>query len=443
MSRRHRKPKLPQEPVEAQIESLSHDGRGITHIEGKTVFVAGGLPGEQVCFRYAQSRSRFDEGDVVEVLSSSPDRIEPPCPHFGLCGGCSLQHMAPEAQRRHKQASLLEQFEHIGHVQPEQILPPLIGPELGYRRKARLGAKFVPKKDERVLVGFREKRSAFIVDMQVCKVLHPQVGERILELRELLTRLDKRDRIAQIELAVADNYTALVLRNLDPLGLNDQAILREFAQQSGLHLYLQPGGIDTVMPLWPQDSDSLEYQLPEEQTLYFQALDFTQVNADINRQMIPLALSLLDVQADEKVLELFCGLGNFTLGLARRAQEVIAVEGDAGLVARAEANAQRNGLSNIRYDVANLADTALERDWLQQSYPKVLLDPPRSGALEIIQKLDFSQTKSLVYVSCNPATLARDAGELVQKHGFRLVKAGIMDMFPHTAHVESIALFSR
>lgn len=443
MPRRRRKPKLPENPVEAQIESLSHDGRGIAHIDGKTVFIGGALAGEKVLFRYTDRRNRYDEGDCLEVLeNSSADRLEPGCPHFGLCGGCSLQHLRPEAQRALKQATLLEQFQHIGQVKPESVLEPLIGPTWGYRRKARLGAKFVIKKAS-LLVGFREKRSAFLADMHSCPVLHPSVGERIDELRELIGALASKEKIAQIEVAAGDNHTALVLRNLEPLSTADSERLSAYAQQHGLHLYLQPGGLDTVAPLWPQDAEELEYRLPDGLSLYFRPTDFTQVNADINRQMIPHALQLLNVQSDDEVLELFCGLGNFTLPLARQAQRVMAVEGEAGLIARAEENARRNGLDNIDYDVANLADTALERAWLQRSYPKILLDPPRSGALEIINKLDFSATRDLVYVSCNPATLARDAGELVKRHGFRLRQAGIMDMFPHTAHVESIAWFRR
>jgi 23S rRNA (uracil1939-C5)-methyltransferase len=444
MSRPRKKP-LPTDLVRAQIEKLSHDGRGITHLNGKTVFIFGGLPGETVLFRYLSQKSRFDEGIVMEVLQASPERVTPRCPHFGTCGGCSLQHLAAAAQIDLKQATLLEQFQHLGKVQPEQVMPLLSGPVWGYRRKARLGVKYVTKK-QTVLVGFREQHSSWLAELTRCEVLHPSVGERILALRDLIAQLEARDQIAQLEVAVDDTHTAFIFRNLIPLNDRDRQLLCEFAQTNDCFCYLQPAGPNSITPLWPADLalSSLEYHLPlDNLSIRFAPQDFTQVNADINHQMVLQALAWLDPQSHETVLDLFCGLGNFTLPLACRAAQVIGIEGETTLVARAEANAHRQGIDNITYYIANLADPKLQPPWLQQPYDKVLLDPPRSGALEIIQALPFNKTQRVVYVSCNPATLARDAGELVHNKGFRLVQAGVMDMFPQTTHVETMALFER
>lgn len=440
-----RKKTLPTDLVCAQIEKLSHDGRGITHLNGKTVFIFGGLPGEMVLFRYLSQKSRFDEGIVIEVLQASLERIIPRCPHFGNCGGCSLQHLAAVAQLNLKQATLLEQFQHLGRVQPEQMVPPLLGPLWGYRRKARLGVKYVAKK-QTVLVGFREQHSSWLAELTRCEVLHPSVGERILALRDLIAQLEARDQIAQLEVAADDTHTAFIFRNLVPLTDRDRQLLCEFAQINDGFCYLQPAGPNSITPLWPTDLAlaSLEYHLPlDNLTIRFAPQDFTQVNTEINRQMVLQALIWLDPQPHETVLDLFCGLGNFTLPIARRAVQVVGIEGEATLVARAYANAHRQGIDNITYFVANLAAPKLQSPWLQQPYDKVLLDPPRSGALEIIQALPFNQTQRVVYVSCNPATLARDAGELVHNKGFRLVQAGVMDMFPQTTHVETMAMFER
>lgn len=445
MPRRARRQALSKTLVTATIERLAHDGRGIAQIEGKTTFISGSLPGETVSFRYLSQQRRFDEGSTVEVLTPAPNRIEPRCPHASVCGGCSLQHISPAAQIELKQAILLEQLHHIGQVNPTDIAPPLRGPSSGYRHKARLGVRYVAAKGG-VLVGFREEKNRFLADLTRCDVLHPSVGERIMALRNCLTELASKERIAQIEVAVGDKQTALVLRNLDPLPETDCEQLKQFAQTHELYLYLQPGGIDTITPLWPPELplDSLQYCLPDYGiSVQFAPNDFTQVNPDINRQMVHQALTWLALATTDRVLDLFCGLGNFTLPLAKNAAEVIGVEGDAQLIARAQANALRQGIRNVRYHVANLADNALTALWLQDRYSHVLLDPPRSGAQEIIQQLDLSATKRLVYVSCNPATLARDAGILVHDKGFQLARAGVMDMFPQTAHSESMALFVR
>ena len=444
--RSRRRKKLPTEAVVTTIEKLSHDGRGIAHVDDKITFISGALAGEEISFCYTSIAATHAEGVTVEVLKASPDRVEAGCAHFGICGGCSLQHMSADDQIKLKEDALLEQFKAFGEVTPEEVVSPLRGDIWGYRRKARLGVKFVPKKGG-VLVGFREQRSGFLAVLDSCPVLHPAVGERITVLRELFTKLEAKDKIAQIEVAVGgDDQVALVLRNLVTLTSADEALLIEFAKETGIYLYLQPKGLNSITPLYPADLSltSLHYALPSEGVHFdFAPYDFTQVNSSINEQMVPRALEWLEVNEKDHVLDLFCGLGNFTLPLAKRAATVVGVEGDKTLVDRAEANAQSQGVFNTRYHVANLMETDLLQTWMRSDYSKVLLDPPRSGAAEIIEKLSFDKTERIVYVSCNPATLARDAGILVNKKGFRLVKAGVMDMFPHTGHVESIALFVR
>jgi len=438
---RHRQP-LP-EPVIALISGLSHEGRGITKIEGKTVFVDNALPGETVQVGFVRSRGRFDEGESLALISPpSPERVTPQCPHFGVCGGCALQHIAPQAQLALKQQALLEQLQHSAGVVPLHIAPPLTGPLWGYRRKARLGVKFVEKKGA-LLVGFRERNGRLLCEMNECKVLHPAVGERISALRELIGGLQAARHIAQIEVAVADNHSALIFRHLVPLCAEDQAQLVDFARTTGCQVWLQAGGPDSVLPLWPQQPQVLVYHLPEQGlSIEFQATDFTQVNHSINQRMVAQAISWLDPQPTEQVLELFCGLGNFTLPLAKRAGQVNAVEGDAKLVARAAANAARLGFHHVTYHTANLMEVSVDAPWLHQTYHKLLLDPPRAGAQEILRQLPWHTIQRVVYVSCNLATLARDAA-LIMAQGFRLQQVGVMDMFPHTTHIESMAWFER
>jgi 23S rRNA (uracil1939-C5)-methyltransferase len=430
-------------PAEALVESLSHDGRGVAHLDGKAVFIHGALPGERVRFAYGRVQRRYDEGAVQEVLEPSPERVEPRCPHFGTCGGCSLQHMEPDAQVAAKERALLDALARIGGVEPLRILPPLVGDaRWGYRRKARLGVKYVPKKG-RVLVGFRERGSSFVTDLSRCEVLHPRVGLIIEELGELVDGLDIRDRVPQIEVSMGDEACVLVFRTLATPSMRDRGRLTGFAQRYSLHAYIQEGGPETVAPLEGQAVE-LGYRLPaHDLTLAFEPLDFTQVNPEVNRRMVDRALELLDPRPDERVLDLFCGLGNFTLPLARHAGEVLGVEGDPGLVERARANARRNAVDNARFSVADLYGALEGEPWLGQAFDKVLLDPPRSGAAEVLARLRGREPRRLVYVSCYPGTLARDAGFLVSELGFRLCAAGVMDMFPHTGHVESIALFER
>ena len=443
MARRSRKKRLPAGEFEAVIESLSHEGRGVTHIDGKAVFIDGALPGERVMFRYVKRQRSFDNGIATSILERAPDRVAPRCAHADVCGGCSLQHLAPEKQIAFKQQAMLEALAHIGGVEPEEVLPPLTDAHWGYRRKARLGVRYVKKKG-RVLVGFREKQSAFLADIEACPVLVPEVGERITELCELIDAMDAREKIPQIEVPAGDNATALVFRHLEPLSAGDIEKLRAFEAGSGLKLYLQPGGPDTVTPLTPASDTPLYYEHPDYQVrVDIGPLDFFQVNAGINRRMVPLALSLLALEPEHRVLDLFCGLGNFTLPIARHVSEVVGVEGDATMVARARKTAIANGIENTSYYVANLMGEMKNEPWLSWHYDRILLDPPRAGAREVIEKIGPLGADRIVYVSCHPGTLARDAGELVKTHGYRLVSAGVMDMFPHTAHVESIALFVR
>ncbi|MFQ5642431.1 MAG: 23S rRNA (uracil(1939)-C(5))-methyltransferase RlmD [Thiogranum sp.] len=442
MSRRNRKPKLPNYPVRVTIESLSHDGRGVAHVEGKTVFVDGALPGEELSFLYSARSRRHDEGKLCELFAASPDRVEPKCAAFTVCGGCSLQHQDTGQQILSKQQTLLDNLERIGKVQPGRVLEALTGPVWGYRNKARLGVKYVNKK-HRVLVGFREKRKPYIADISRCEVLHPDVGERLEELAQLIGGMEARARIAQIEVAAGEDCTVLVFRNLDPLNEQDTQTLVGYAQQTGLHIYLQPAGPDSVELLWPETS-TLSYQLPDfGLEVRFLPMDFTQINPAINQPMIQQALGLLELQQDDQVLDLFCGLGNFTLPMARSARQVTGVEGEAGLVQRARDNARHNGIDNVAYHVVDLAEDPREQSWMKQRYDKILIDPPRSGAREPVQHLGALDAERIVYVSCHPASLARDAGILVHELGYELAAAGVMDMFPHTAHVESMALFVR
>ena len=429
------------DPVSASIESLSHEGRGIARINGKTVFIDGALPGEQVRFQYTRKRGQFDEGRTVEVLEPSSSRVEPRCPYYGMCGGCSLMHLDSGEQILHKQSVLLEQLQHIGGLEPERIIPPLSASRWGYRRKARLGVKYVAGK-EKVLVGFREKFSSFIADIDSCEVLHPILGEAIGQLKELVQELSVYRQIPQLEVAVSDSVAAVVIRHLAPLTGNDRRILADFEAQRPVRFYLQPGGLDSVHSLSGEDGQNLYYRLDgHDITVEFSPIDFTQVNFELNALLVDRVIELLEPGPADKVLDLFCGLGNFTLPIARYAQHATGLEGSEDLVLRAQKNAQRNSLSNVGFGVCNLMEPDAGSLVSGYAYNKVLLDPPRTGAREIIEQLDLERVERLVYVSCNPATLARDAGILVKQGGLRLKAAGVMDMFPHTSHVESIALF--
>lgn len=438
-----RTPKTLPPPIEVEIQALTHEGRGLTRIQGKTVFVDGALPGERVRLRYTRIQRRFDEAEVEEVLRAAPDRVAPRCIHFGVCGGCALQHVHPEAQIRLKQEGLKDVLERIGQVTPERWLEPLTAEPWGYRRKARLGVRHVVKKG-RTLVGFRERRNRFLADLRRCEVLHPQVGTRLEALAATIETLSIRDQVPQIEMAMGDGPCVLVFRVMQTPKPEDEVRLLELGRREGFHLYLQDGGVDSIRPL-PGQEVRLSYSLPNHGVeIGFLPSDFTQVNLELNRRLVDQALDLLDPGPRDRVLDLFCGLGNFTLPLARRSAEVVGVEGDAGLVERARANAERNGLTKVRFYVADLqSELSAEAPWTRQRFTKALIDPPRSGAWEVLDWLPRLGVERLVYVSCYPATLARDADRLVNTLGYRLRAAGAMDMFPHTSHVESMALFER
>ncbi|MGJ8670039.1 MAG: 23S rRNA (uracil(1939)-C(5))-methyltransferase RlmD [Oceanococcus sp.] len=436
MSRR----KVNRDPRQGEVVDLSHDGRGVIRHEGKTVFVPDVLTGEVVSYRAMRANRRYDEGELLEVLQASEHRVEAKCAHFGVCGGCALQHVEPSFQLEQKQKHLADVFTRIGQVSPKAWLQALTGPLWGYRRRARLGVKYVHKK-ERVLVGFRERGKPYVADIVQCEVLDPRVGYKLEELAQLIQSMDARESIPQIEVSMGDDDVCLVFRHLQALSDDDVSKFKDYAEHSGMRIYLQSGGPDTVTPLMP-DNPPLRYALPEyDVDLEFTPIDFVQVNAELNQKMIPHALKLLDIKPGERVLELFAGLGNFTLPLAREGAVVVAVEGDAGLVARGRANAQRQGL-DAEYHVADLFEPQKGSPWLQAGFDKVLLDPPRAGAEQILPDILAVKPKTIVYVSCHPASLARDAAIIVAA-GYRCSQAGVMDMFPHTGHVESIAVFHR
>jgi len=427
----------------ADVVDLAHDGRGIAHVSGKATFIEDALPGERVEWRRTKKGRTFDEGRLVRVITPSPHRVEPRCVHFGVCGGCVLQHLSSEQQLVFKERQLFESLERIGKVEPTDRLPALRADTWAYRRRARLGARWVPKKGK-TLVGFRERSSSFLADLARCEVLTAGTGRLIEPLSKLFSSLNIRDRIPQIEVAHAETAVALVLRVLAEPTPEDRQALVEFAHTHGIELYLQPGGYDTVAKLEGKPQE-LSYRLPKfDVNIVFEPTDFIQINGPLNERMVERAVELLAPEPSEDVLDLFCGLGNFSLPLARRARHVVGVEGESGLVARAKQNAVRNGIDNIEFFAANLASEDLRvLPWARRSYAKVLLDPPRAGAREVLPVVAASGATRVVYVSCHPGSLARDAGLLVHEYGFKLQAAGIMDMFPHTAHVESIAVFER
>jgi 23S rRNA (uracil1939-C5)-methyltransferase len=428
--------------LEADIVDLAHDGRGVARIDGKAVFIEGALPGERVRFRVLKRRRHMDEAGLVEVLVASPDRAAPHCAHFGICGGCSLQHLAPAAQLAAKQRQLLENLQRIGNVQPERVLDPLRGPEWAYRRRARLGVKYVHKKG-RVLAGFREREKPYIADVQCCEVLLAALRKLPQELAALTETLSIREKMPQVEVAAGDSATALVFRVLESPGAGDLEKLAAFGAQRGLQIFLQPGGLDTVRPL-REDYPPLEYAVDGGSVMIaFGPVDFIQVNRDINASMVDAAMRLLQPQAGDTALDLFCGLGNFTLPLARRAGHVTGVDGDAALVSKAQANVLRNGIGNLRLAVENLFVPNNFGAWANERYDLVLLDPPRAGAAELLRCMSRWNPRRVVYISCHPGSLARDAQILVADQGLVLSAAGVMDMFPHTTHVESIAVFER
>ena len=424
---------------ELNIESLSHEGRGISHHDNKIVFTRGTLPGEKVVASRSLSRAKYEEADIVEILQPSPDRIEAKCAVYGICGGCSFQHLSSQDQINAKQGWLQSAFMGQAKVLPKEWLDPLQVKSWGYRRKARLGVRYVNKKDK-VLVGFRERRSSFITVMERCEVLHPLLGDNLELLGECIGKLSVKFHVPQIEVAIAELDTILILRHLQPLASEDEVILQEYGEKLKITWYTQSGGLETVKPL--TEDVSLSYSLPDHDIIIsFLPTDFTQINFELNQKMINLALKLLDLNKEDVAIDLFCGLGNFTLPISRYVKKVVGIESDSGLVERAKQNASQNGISNTSFYKADLFEDVSGFEWFRgKKYNKALIDPARSGAIEIVKLLPKLGVERLVYVSCNPSTLARDTSRLIDL-GFTLDSAGVMDMFPQTAHVESIALF--
>ena len=434
--------KLSDQPFELDITSLNSRGFGVAEHEGRRLQVYDALENEKVLVKNLFGRSQRGRVETLEVLQASPDRVEPQCPHFGVCGACNMQHLSLPAQRARKQDMLLEVLSRVGQVQRATIYPPLYGPAWNYRRKARLSVRDVAAK-ERVLVGFRERNGRFVAEMNTCHILRSEFADRLQDVSGFIQTLDCRSTVPQVEISCGDNTSAMIIRHLEPLSDSDLQSLVEFSKTSGLAIYLQSGGPDSVSLLAPEGL-RLNYTLDEPAlTFEFEPLDFIQVNGGLNRLMIKRALELLDPKASDDILDLFCGLGNFTLPLATRAGHVTGLEGSEQMVKRGGLNASLNGLENVEFHTADLYQPAERPPWPLKPYNKVLLDPPRSGAMELLPWIASAPAQQVLYISCNPETLARDAGILVRQHGFELAGAGILDMFPHTPHSEAIALFER
>ncbi|HSD37849.1 MAG TPA: 23S rRNA (uracil(1939)-C(5))-methyltransferase RlmD [Rhodocyclaceae bacterium] len=428
----------------ATIESLDHEGRGVAHVEGKVIFIEGALPGETVEYSSYRKRERFEQATTSRVIKPSAQRTEPRCKFFDLCGGCSLQHAELGAQVAAKQRVMEDALKHIGKVPVGSIYPAIYGPAWGYRYRGRIGVRVVPRKGG-VLIGFHEKKSSYLVDMTSCEVLPSHISAVLVPLRGLIASLSAPDRIPQIEIAVGDDRSVLVLRNLLPFTAKDKAELLAFGEQYGVCMWQQPGGPETARPLRPEEPEFLHFTLPEfNLALKFRPTDFTQVNIHINRLLVRRATQLLDPQPGERIADLFCGLGNFTLPIARSGAATIGVEGSAALVQRAVDNAVENGLAGlVEFSVSNLFEATPDSLRALGVLDKMLIDPPREGAVAVVKALGDDAPRRIVYVSCNPATLARDAAVLVHEKGYVMRGAGVANMFPHTSHVESIALFER
>lgn len=426
---------------EAVVDDLSHDGRGVLKLDGKVYFVQGALPGERIEFEPFRKRRGQFTGRLLSVLSASPHRVQPACEYFGTCGGCTLQHFAPDQQLAHKEKTLLGNLSRIGRVEPENLLPALSGENWHYRRKARPGVKYVPKKGG-VLVGFRELGNSYLTSLRQCKTLERRLSDLLDPLHQVIAQTSIFQQVPQLEFAAGDNATAVVLRHMQPLNPRDLDLLTKFAQHHQVQLFLQSGGLDTIKPLWPEVPIPLYYLLPDfDLSIEFSPSDFIQVNGTINQSLIQQAIDLLDLKAPDCVLDLFCGLGNFTLPVAKSGVTVTGVEGEQGLVQKGRANAAKNNLDNVKFVELNLYGESILKLG-SSNYNKLLLDPPRSGADEVVKYLvPKIRPQKIVYVSCNPATLARDAETLVHHHGYRFTHAGAIDMFPHTAHIESMGVF--
>ncbi|EKE00731.1 MAG: hypothetical protein ACD_21C00285G0025 [uncultured bacterium] len=428
---------------EIHVESLSHDGRGVAHIDGKTIFLENALPDEKVSFVYTRRHNKFDEAKVVEILNPSPDRLIPKCPHFNICGGCSLQHLNHVKQLSFKTNSFQEQMKHFGNLDAIKILPPIVGPVWGYRSRARLSVKYVQKK-QKVLVGFHEKNGRYVADITECPILHPTVGEKILALSKLVEQLSIYNQIPQVEIACGDDVTVLLFRHLQQFSDKDIDLLQKFGGEHNFQIYVQAGGVETVQPLVSnQEPIPLSYKLSAQNIeMIFSPVDFTQINQNINQQMVAYVLELLELQPSDKILDLFCGIGNFTLPIATKCAEIVGVEGSKNAIVRAKQNAEHNKIKNAEFYCADLTKELTALPWAQQKYDKILLDPPRTGAQGICSQIKKFGAQKIIYISCNHATLARDTKELVG-NGYKLKSAKIVDMFPHTSHMEIITSFVR
>ena len=423
------------------VESLDQEGRGVAHVDGKVIFIEGALPGEVVEFASYRRKPNYEFAEATRIVRASASRVVPRCCFFGVCGGCSMQHLEARAQVAAKQRVLEENLARIGRVTAETMLSPIHGPTWGYRYRARFSARYVVRKG--ALVGFRERHSSFVTDMKTCEVVPARISALLVPLRQLIAGLSIRERLPQVELAIGDAVDVLVLRVLEPPDASDQAKLKQFALQHRVQLFLQPKGPDSVYPFFPLDAPPLQYRIPDfDLTFPFNPTDFTQVNHAINRALVRRAITLLDPQPGDRIGDLFCGLGNFTLAIAKTGAHVTGIEGNAGLLRRARENAVRNGLeAGCRFVERDLFAIS-GNDWRGLApFDRVLIDPPRDGAMELAKSIGESPPARIVYVSCNPATLARDAAVLVHSHGYRLAAAGVVNMFPHTSHVESVAQF--
>ena len=437
-----RRKMLSDQPFELEITSLDSKGLGLALLKDRTLHVHDALVGEKVVARHLFGRSQRGRAETLEVLRPSVDRVEARCPHFGVCGGCKLQHMSLHAQLARKEKALLQTLEDTGHVKPDSVYAPLSGPQWNYRRKARLSVRDVVAKNK-VLVGFRERNGRYVADMDQCHILHKTIADSLPALSSLIGSLQSRATIPQIEIACGDEVCALIIRHLEELNAADVEMLRLFSINTGLGIYLQAAGPDSIKLLEPAGFQ-LEYAIDDLALRFqFDPLDFVQVNGGVNQQMVLRALELMDALPGDHMLDLFCGLGNFTLPLAQRSGRVTGLEGSSRMVDRGRSNARLNGLENVEFLAADLYEPGKEPPWPVSDYNKVLLDPPRSGALELLPWIADSRINRVLYISCNPETLARDAGVLVNQYGFNLKGAGIIDMFPHTPHSEAMALFER
>ncbi len=425
------------------VESLDQEGRGVAHVDGKAIFIEGALPGELVEFASYQRKPNYEFAEAKRIVRASASRVVARCRHFGVCGGCSMQHLEPRAQVAAKQRVLEENLTRIGKVAPGTMLSPIHGPTWEYRYRARFSARYVTKKG--ALVGFRERHSSFVADMRACEVVPARISALLVPLRELIASLTIRERLPQVELAIGDAVDVLVLRVLEPPEASDQDKLRQFALLHRVQLFLQPKGPASIYPFFPLDAPPLQYRIPDfDLTFPFSPADFTQVNHEINRVLVRRAITLLDPRPGDRVGDFFCGLGNFSLAIARSGARVTGIEGNPGLLLRARENAVRNGLEAACLFVEQDLFTITDEDWVTLApFDRVLIDPPRDGAMALVKAIGKSPPARVVYVSCNPATLARDAAVLVHSHGYRLSAAGVVNMFPHTSHVESVAVFDK